>query len=380
MAPQVADGFNSSFGSIYKVLALLSVLLLVAFAAMSLADAVGYGVRASKQAARQGLLTGETLEAQALAYDGNGKEEPFHVYASRDVLARIFDLVVAALIVLGLHFGLFFAFKVYATYKHLEFNDRADPPMGSLMTLGMAFVSAVALSAVYRGAFAKDARGAVHGVRGRMQKLKDVVYANLYADEAFLAAMRRDDMGEVVRLMRDKVARDRGRGRSANDTQLCKMFFTLNLFTFLRTEVPESDAAFDEMTAMFTVAGVRKKAVDPSLFVRFKRPAYVPNLYPSMRETFKDVLFPRERAFLATLSDKMRELNKHWVLPSDLARGKAKVRDYLITATVLSAVCSAATLAVGYPAPALAAMRASGALAAVAWERVRGWVLRRSPV
>jgi hypothetical protein len=65
------------------------------------------------------------------------------------------------------------------------------------------------------------------------------------------------------------------------------------------------------------------------MYLYYKQPIYVPNIYPSVRDRLQPLLEDRERQFVKDLSKTMRELNRQLAALQNISSGKKAVRSYL---------------------------------------------------
>jgi hypothetical protein len=107
------------------------------------------------------------------------------------------------------------------------------------------------------------------------------------------------------------------------------MMFTFNLYTYYRTQIPESDVNGDQLNTLFSSEGIRTQKVDPAMLFYYKRPIYIANLYPSLRTDMQRSLGLAEQGFMRDVGVIMREMNMRLNKIQNIGDGKASVRSYM---------------------------------------------------
>jgi hypothetical protein len=92
---------------------------------------------------------------------------------------------------------------------------------------------------------------------------------------------------------------------------------------------------------MFSVDGMQKQKVDPTLLLQYKRPVFMPNLYPTIRDKLqKSMTKEAERAFLKDFGGIMKDLNKKLVRIQNISEGKKSVFTYLFKVFLVAVLMS----------------------------------------
>jgi hypothetical protein len=155
-------------------------------------------------------------------------------------------------------------------------------------------------------------------------------------------------------------------GACTDSTRPCdgdveSMIFSMNLYSYLRYQIPTSDPNFENVTKLFTPEGVTNRTVDPTMYFYYKQPIYIPNLYSSIRDKLRTAFVPaeasedqkskgatRERILMLNINNKMQDLNGKLTRLHNLASGKVKVGTYLVVVALVVFVFAVVLLGLFY--------------------------------
>lgn len=332
-------GLNGAFLLIYRVCAVLVVLSFVVLTVIAIIDVIAYHIGEASQRAKlftdPNLMLSKTTDVQVLQYVHNSPEkEPFSIFTEQSIISTVYVIVGLAVVTLGVQLGIFFALKLYHTVRSPKtpFTEKISIPFHFMGVLLVAFVGVVILNIMYKQTFIKKTQPELKTLRSRLRDIKSYIYRNLNNDTRFLQALKSGDVDNVVAIMKRN---------TKNQLALSKMMFTFNLYTFFTSQIPETDRAFDSINSMFTNEGMRTQKVDPAMLFYYKRPLFVPNLYPSIRADLQAAIGVGERNFMTSVGVLMKELNKRLLTTQSIGEGKVTVRDYMWKVMTVSLLMTA---------------------------------------
>jgi hypothetical protein len=341
-------GLNDAFETIYKISAILVAVAFVLVTIMSAFDIFSFYFKEVFQKFKliidPNLMNKDTTDVRSMDYIFNKQDdEPFNIFLEQQLVAFMFIVIACAMMALGLQLGSFFALKLFATVRGKPFEERVRIPMPYLGLILLVLLGSVMLNYIYKQRFIKVTQPTLKAVKGRMREIKSYIYTNMTNDSMFLKALTQDDMDKVMQALLDN-AKD-----SKNASTLRKMMFTLNLYTYFRTQIPEQDLNYDTILTMFTSEGIRLQKLDPTMVFYYKTPIFVPNLYPTLREKLQPALGDRERTFLKDLGIIMKELNKRLTKLQMIGDGKRSLSGYMWYAMMATGfVATILMVALGY--------------------------------
>jgi hypothetical protein len=357
---EVADGekqddassasLNNAFIMIYRITSVFAAGLFIIITIIAIMDIIAYIIGELRQKLRVSLdpnfLNAKTTDIQSLEYVKNdADDEPFSIFLEQKLVMGIFIIVATSITLLGLQLGIFFGMKLYFIVKKREFNETLDIPFTYIGLLLLCYLGAVILSSIYKSDFIKNTQSKMKNVRGQLRETKRFIYDSMIADNQFLSALKADDMDTMLTIMQ----------RNANNAMtLQKMLFTYNIYLYYTSQITESDPNWDVMNSMFTPLTIQRQSVDPTLLFQYKRPVFVPNLYPTLRDRLKSSFVGRngkydasiERAFLRNFGINMRTLNKKLVRIQNISDGKTSMFGYLMKVFFVSILMSCVILLV----------------------------------
>lgn len=328
---------KDAFLIIYKVLAMMSAGLFICIFVLSLVDLVSYIFRELNQRLRMTLdpnfINAKTTDIQALQYiKNNPEEEPFSIFLEQRLVTSIYILVGSAITLLGLQFAIFFGMKLYYIVVKREFTETISIPFTYFALLILCYMGAAILGGMYKSSFVKNTQVKMKNIRALMANVKRYIYTNMIVDTEFLKVVRGDDFDGIITLLRKN---------ANNTTTLKKMMFTYNLYAFFTSQISDTDPNWDLLMQMFSIEGIQKQKVDPTMLLQYKRPVFIANLYPSMRNKLSGKLSKAaERAFLKEIGGTMKELNKQLVRIQNIGDGKKSVLSYILKVLLVTTLMS----------------------------------------
>ena len=381
-------GLNDAFLLIYRILAILIALVIVVYFLTAALDIFIYRRNEVKQKVRQTLnkniMNKDTTDIAAIDYlKNNPDDEPYNIFAEQKMTGGLYVLSGIGLMVLGVQVGTFFALKLWAVVKRAEFTDKIEVPLKLVAVIVVGIAAATLLSNTYSGTFIKKTQPDMKTLRTQLLRLNNFIFTNLGNDvkNRFLPALQSDDLETCIVVLKDYARRG-----NVNDTQLTaedymalKLIFTVNVYSFYRYMIPEGDPAFDDIRALFTTQGIRSRAVEPTAYLYYNQPAFMPNIYPTIRASLQPLLGSRERAFVLELGKMMRELNRQLIAVQDISSGKSALSSYLLTVFISAGLWIAVLGGIFFPEiqPYLGI---AGTYLNAIWVRFKSVVLPGSPM
>jgi|Laugresbdmm110sn_1035088.scaffolds.fasta_scaffold32877_2 hypothetical protein len=381
---QTPAGLNDAFVLIYKILAILIALTLGVMFLTTVIDIFLFQRNEVQQTVKlvlnKNLFNKDTTDNVAMDYlKNNPEDEPYNIFLEQKMIGGLFSLSGIGLIVLGLQIGTFFSLKLWSVVKRAEFAEQINLPLKLIMVLVVGFGAATLFTSNYNQIFVKQTQPNIKSIRTQMLRLNNYIYTNLTNDmrNRFLPALLADDLDTCVKVLREYLKRG-----NENDTELTaedytalKMLFTINIYGFYRYMIPEGDPVFDELRALFTTQGIRKRAIEPTNYIYYKHAVFVPNAYPTIRDRLQPLLGMRERTFVTELGKMMRELNRQMVYLKDISGGKKALFNYLLATFAVALIWIVIIFGVFYQelSPFIGVVVQS--LGSV-WEKLRGLLQR----
>lgn len=357
-APRVPAGMSEAFLVIYKLCVIFGGVIFGGMVLFGLYDVILYfknEIVQKIQRTRDPLMFNkDTTDIKALSYVQTNKidEEMYSIYQQQRLVGYLFVVAGIMTIMLGVQIGTFFSLKLYALFTQSEFKDRVEVPTKMLGTMVVLVIAGLVIKSLYKKHFVRKVQGSLRDLRSQLRDVRTFVFNNLTTNATFLAALRTDNIDDVidtiVTMLQSRTADTCNDKMAPCDGDVESMMFSLNLYSYLKMQVPESDPNYDKISRMFDPDGVNARDVDPTMYFYYKQSTYVPNLYPIMRTRIKKYfgeptgkkapadfkLNPvRERIFLVNLNNKMQELNAKLSRMYNITSGKNKVRGYILTYT-----------------------------------------------
>jgi hypothetical protein len=325
-----ADGVNDAFLIIYKISAIVASCTFIIVCLMAFIDLWVYIIREMYQRSHlfvdPNIMNQYTTDFDALEYIHNSTDdEPYTIYISQTILSLTFFIIGFALITLAVHVSIFIIMMVYAKARGFKFESKLDLPIQIIGVIIAALVGGIILSSIYKSQFLKSARPSLQSVKSRMRDVKSYIYTYVTNNTTFLNALKYEDLETISKSLKEN---------ALNHKNLNKLMFTLNIFTFFKTQIPESDPNMETMLQMFTFDNIKNQKIDPSTLFYYKKPLYVPNIYPSIQSQLSTVSGYDEQTFMRLLGSTMEELNRRLVKFNELPKGKSSLGKYIVKAGI----------------------------------------------
>jgi hypothetical protein len=354
--PRLPPGLSEAFLLIYKLTTIFAAMVFALMVVYGVLDVLAYVKNEVAQRVQRtrdpNMFNKDTTDIKALRYiqTNNPDDEPYHIFQQQQLVGYLFVIAGIMIIFLGIQLGTFFSLKIFAVFTQREFKEQVEVPTRLLAAMVVMMVAAVLIKGLYRKHFIRRVQASLRDLRSQLRDIRTFMYNNFSTNSTFLAALRSDNIDDVVETMKAVLtAKDANAcmdKMSPCDGDVESMLFTLNIYSYLRMQVPDSDPNYDKIRLMFDVDGINSRSVDPTMYFYYKQPTYIPNLYPVLRKSLKKYFGTptgkpapndytentvRERIFLVNVSNKMQDLNSKLSRMYNLATGKNKVRGYLFT-------------------------------------------------
>lgn len=352
--PRMPNGLNEAFITIYKILVILAGLVYAMMIFYGFADILQYIWDEIQQRVKRtkdpNMFNKDTTDMSALTYvqTGSLEEEIYHVFQEQQLIGVLFTLAGVMILLLGTQLGTFFGMKLYSIFTEKTFKEQVELPTKMLAGMIILVFAAVAIKSLYKRNFIKQVQASLRDIRAQLRGIRSYIYNNLSDNATFLTALRTNNIDDIIDTIATVLqARDPDTctdKMAPCDVDVERMIFTLNFYSYLRFQVPDTDPNYDKISTIFTPEGVQNASVDPTLYFYYKQPIYIPNLYPIMRGRMAKFFGKptgkkapndfkanpvRERILMVNLNSKMQELNTKLARLYNLATGKQKIRGYL---------------------------------------------------
>lgn len=373
MNPAMATGMAEAFMVLYRMITIIVALIFMMVVVFTTTDIFRYMLNEASQRWKRfydpNMYNKDTTDVDALRYisASAAEDETYNIFKTQRFVSYIFMMVGIAVIIFGLQIGLFFGMKLWAIFNGRVFNDRVQLPMKLLAVMLIIVVGGFAIKDVYTQRFTKRVQTSLVDVRTQLTAIRSFIYNNLSKDAQFLRALIADDLDMMTRVIRDQLTKKRGNCTDSTkpcDADVENMIFSMNLYSFLRYQIPSSDPNFENVLKLFTPEGVENRTVDPTMYFYYKQPIYIPNLYPTIREkigtepfqppngdlsTKQKAAGTRERIMMLNINNKMQDLNTKLTRLHNMASGKVNVGTYLVVVALVVLVFCVVLLALFFP-------------------------------
>lgn len=311
------------FVSIYYIIMIIVAMLFLLMVFLGIMDYIRFLLKEGSQrrtAKYNAIFNKDTTDMYALKYaryNGGSEDEPYNVYLVQSLATTLVTIFGILFILIGLQIGLFLGFKVYAVITQRYFVDKFALPLELMMLIGFFIMVIFAVKMLYSQIFVDETFASIRNTKSKLQDTRDFIYANLSDNNVFLDALRAENLGGILDAF-NSVLHSPGRNPSncENSTAPCdrdaeRMMFSLNLYSFFRTQVPSEDPNYDHIRLLFDVAGVKNQMVDPMDYFYYNREVYVTDLYPNLRDRMSQYFGSgqRENIFSQNVSNRTQELN-----------------------------------------------------------------------
>lgn len=360
MNPAMVGGMAEAFLVLYKIITIVVALMFMLIVVFTTTDIFKYMSNEASQRWKRfydpNMYNKDTTDVDALRYisAAAAEDETYNIFKTQRFISYIFMIVGIAIVILGLQIGLFFGMKLWAIFNGRVFNERVQLPMKLLAILLIIVVGGFAIKDVYTQRFTKRVQASLVDVRTQLSAIRTYIYSNLTKNPVFLRALVADDIDMMVLVLNDVLLSKKGASCTDStkpcDTEVENMIFSMNLYSFLKYQIPSSDPEFENVLKLFTPEGVENRTVDPTMYFYYKQPVFIPNLYATIRMKLgKTPFYPsggsaeakqtaasrREAIMMLNINNKMQDLNTKLSRLHNLASGKVKVGTYLIVVALV---------------------------------------------
>lgn len=373
MNPAMATGMAEAFMVLYRMITIIVALIFMLIVVFTTTDIFRYMLNEASQRWKRfydpNMYNKDTTDVDALRYisASAAEDETYNIFKTQRFVSYIFMMVGIAVIIFGLQIGLFFGMKLWAIFNGRVFNDRVQLPMKLLAVMLIIVVGGFAIKDVYTQRFTKRVQTSLVDVRTQLTAIRSFIYNNLSKNAQFLRALVADDLDMMTLVIRDHLKNKRGNCTDSTkpcDADVENMIFSMNLYSFLRYQIPSSDPNFENVLKLFTPEGVENRTVDPTMYFYYKQPIYIPNLYPTIREKIgTEPFYPptgnlsakqkaaatRERIMMLNINNKMQDLNTKLTRLHNMASGKVNVGTYLVVVALVVLVFCVVLIALFFP-------------------------------
>lgn len=372
-AMAMTGGMGEAFMVLYRMFTVIVALIFMLIVVFTTTDIFKYMMNEASQRWKRfydpNMYNKDTTDIDALRYisANSADDETYNIFKTQRFVSYIFMVVGIVVIILGLQFGLFFGMKLWAIFNGRVFNERVELPMKLLAVMVIIVVAGFAIKDVYTQRFTKRVQTSLVEVRSQLSAIRTFIYNNLTKSQPFLTALIADDIDMMTKVISDTLKTKTGdctNSTSPCDTDVENMIFSMNLYSYLKYQIPSSDPNFENVTKLFTPEGVANRTIDPTLYFYYKQPIYISNLYPSIREKLGSTSFQpssgnatakqtaaasRERIMMLNINNKMQDLNTKLTRLHNLASGKVKVGTYLVVVALVVLVFCAVLMVLFLP-------------------------------
>lgn len=372
-AMAMTGGMGEAFMVLYRMFTVIVALIFLLIVVFTTADIFKYMMNEASQRWKRyfdpNMYNKDTTDIDALRYisANSAEDETYNIFKTQRFVSYIFMVVGIVVIILGLQFGLFFGMKLWAIFNGRVFNERVELPMKLLAVMVIVVVAGFAIKDVYTQRFTKRVQTSLVEVRSQLSAIRTFIYNNLTKSQPFLTALVADDIDMMTKVISDTLKTKTGdctNSTSPCDTDVENMIFSMNLYSYLKYQIPSSDPNFENVTKLFTPEGVANRTIDPTLYFYYKQPIYISNLYPAIREKLGSTPFQpssgsatvkqtaaasRERIMMLNINNKMQDLNTKLTRLHNLASGKVKVGTYLVVVALVVLVFCAVLMVLFLP-------------------------------
>jgi hypothetical protein len=293
---------STAFGYIYKILAVVSLFIIVILFFLSLVDVLKYFFTELKQTAKVvnsvDIFYKDTSDVTALSYTrGDLEEEPYTIFAQQKILSVLFIILGTAVILFALHLTTFVSMKIYAVVTEKEYIDSLNVPLTALFAIVYIGVIALTVRGNYKKKFVNNVRKDLRTLASDLRQIKTFIYDNMTTNKTFLQSLVNEDTASVVTQIRNHLQRSEadlcaatpGKPDVYCDKEVEKMMFSWNLYTYLKDSVPMTDPQFKKINYMFN--NVERQDIDPAEFFYYRKSLYVPNTWATISNEFVNVRY-----------------------------------------------------------------------------------------
>jgi len=265
---------NRTFNDVYKIVAWLCVVLFVAIFLLTVLDiflySYDYLAQRSSLQIDPNMFNKDTHEYSVLNYIKTNKtsDEPYHVFLCEQLYATVYLLVGITVLMIGLEYGASVLLNFYNAYtgESKDYSVDLSSSKTFLLVIVIALVGAGVFTSIYNSYFINKTQTSMFNINQNMKSIKNAMYKNCTTNQVFLNALTSNDLSALVNEFDNTVKN----GIKTKDTvEAQRMMFTLSMYSYLTTSIPEIDPNYHTVVSIFTYNNIKNRGIDPSLYLYY---------------------------------------------------------------------------------------------------------------
>lgn len=316
-------GLNDAFQIIYMIAALFGLVIFVILLITCIINIFSFITKEIKQKTKitrdTYLFNKDSTDVAILRYTSgdNPDKEPYIIFNQQKIVGILFNIISIVILLFAAHLAIYLGFKLWSVISEKPFNDVISVPYRMFGILIVLYMVAFTCATIYKTMFIEKVQTKLKASKLTISKVKNVMYHNLTDDSDFLKALRSDNLTNIQKSLIDSY-------KLEGYTSMAKKLFTLSVYNYYRYQIPDTDPAYDEVLKMFTTQGYDTQSVNPSDYLFYGTPNYIPNVYPLLRDNlgFGGIDRNKEYAMQQEMSQMFRELNRKMAELKKIGQGK----------------------------------------------------------
>ena len=282
---------NRTFNDVYKIVAWLCVILFIAIFLLSVADiflfSYDYFTQRGSLEIDPNMFNKDTHDYNVLNYIKTNKttDEPYHVFLCEQLYATVYVLVGITVLMIGLEYGASVLLNFYNAYtgESKDYSVDLSSSKTFLIVIVIALVGASVFTTIYNAYFIKNTQSSMLYTQRNMTSIKNLMYKNCTTNQVFLNALTSNDLSSLINEFDNTVKN----GIKTKDTaEAQRMIFTLSMYSYLSTAIPEIDPNYDSVINIFTYANIKNRSIDPTQYLYYNNfNVNIQNLYPKLLQS-----------------------------------------------------------------------------------------------
>ena len=230
------------------------------------------------------MFNKETHEYSVLHYIKTNKtsDEPYHVFLCEQLYATVYLLVGITVLMIGLEYGASVLLNFYNAYtgESKDYSVDLSSSKTFLIVIIIALVGAAVFTSIYNAYFINDTQTSMLNIQQNMTSIKNTMYKNCTTNQVFLNALTSNDLSSLINEF-DNTIKDGIKTKNTVEAQ--RMIFTLSMYSYLTTSIPEIDPNYQTVVNIFTYNNIKNRGVDPTLYLYYNNyNINIQNLYPKL--------------------------------------------------------------------------------------------------
>jgi len=316
-------GLNDAFQIVYTIAALFGLVIFVVLVITCIINIVSFTIKEIKQKTKitrdTYLFNKDSTDVAILRYTSgdNPDKEPYMIFNQQRIIGILFTIISIVILLFAAHVAIYLGFKLWSVISEKPFNDIITVPYRMFGILVILYMVAFVGAWIYKSVFIEKVQKKLKASKLSVSKLKSVMYNNLTDDSDFLKALRSDNLTNIQKSLVDSY-------KLEGYTSMAKKIFTLSVYNYYRYQIPDTDPGYDEVLKMFTTQGYDSQSVNPSDYLFYGTPNYIPNVYPLLRDNlgFGTIDRNKEYAMQQEMSQMFRDLNRKMAELKKIGQGK----------------------------------------------------------